>query len=156
VRSSQHDAYSVTEVQAPHTIHITQPSVTWAGANITTKTYEADGVFGPEVHNEVVWQHLPLDEVVEKASDGTSDQIFFLCAYGQTGSGKTYSTTYIEGKYLSIAIRILKLVLLTELQKSYPNWFLRANPDLRPCPYLLLRFADQKLSISCLNPHSLL
>jgi hypothetical protein len=95
------EAYAVAEVQPPRLVHVSSPTMTWASASITTKTYEADSVFGPAADNAAVWRGLRLDEALGRTADGTGGHAFFLCAYGQTGSGKTYSTTYIEGRSIS-------------------------------------------------------
>ncbi|KAF8320684.1 P-loop containing nucleoside triphosphate hydrolase protein [Clavulina sp. PMI_390] len=92
-----HDAksFSLATVQASRLIHVTHPTVRWAGGRIATKTYEADAIFDEDVDSSEVYNGMNLSTELDRllSSDGSEISIV---AYGQTGTGKTYTTTYIE------------------------------------------------------------
>lgn len=91
--------YSLLAVQAPHTAHVTHPTMRCAGGRFSTKTYQADGVFAEDTTSEEVYHAMNLPTLVRNCVQEPGSSISII-AYGQTGSGKTYSTTAIEGEFI--------------------------------------------------------
>ena len=91
--------YSLFNVQAPYTAHVTHPTIRWAGGRFATNTYQADGVFAEDAMSEGVYRAMNLSPLVRKCGQKPGSNVS-LIAYGQTGSGKTYSTTAIEGRFI--------------------------------------------------------
>jgi len=92
----QQDSYSLAAVQHPRTVHFTHPTLRWAGARFSTKTYESDGAFDELDDSKTVYQTTGLATSLEQCIAVPGKELYVL-AYGQTGTGKTYTTTYIEG-----------------------------------------------------------
>ncbi|KAJ7141112.1 P-loop containing nucleoside triphosphate hydrolase protein [Mycena epipterygia] len=70
------------------------PGMKWSGPTLTHKTYEADLAFGPDVHNEEVYQRTVIAN--DMLSLALSGGVGCILAYGQTGSGKTYTMESVE------------------------------------------------------------
>ncbi|KAJ7467033.1 P-loop containing nucleoside triphosphate hydrolase protein [Mycena latifolia] len=70
------------------------PGMKWSGPTLTHKSYEADLAFGPDIHNEEVYQRTVVAN--DMLSLALSGGVGCILAYGQTGSGKTYTMESVE------------------------------------------------------------
>ncbi|KAJ7761245.1 P-loop containing nucleoside triphosphate hydrolase protein [Mycena maculata] len=73
-------------------VHV--PNMTWKGAGLLHKSYDADVCFGPDASNEEVYKKtVKAPGIVNLAMQGG---VACVLAYGQTSAGKTYSMMGLE------------------------------------------------------------
>ncbi|KAI0045821.1 P-loop containing nucleoside triphosphate hydrolase protein [Auriscalpium vulgare] len=99
-RDEDAQSFSLVEVQDSQMIHVTHPTIRWAGGRIATKTYDADIVFSEIASSKDVYDGMRLTQEIAQLMHQDGSELSIL-AYGQTGTGKTFTTTSLEEQIAS-------------------------------------------------------
>ncbi|KAI0060653.1 P-loop containing nucleoside triphosphate hydrolase protein [Artomyces pyxidatus] len=134
-----HDAgsYSLVEVQDQRLIHVTHPTIRWAGGRIATKTYDADGIYPDTASSDDVYNGMNITREITQVLHEHGRELSIL-AYGQTGTGKTFTTTAIEERVASEAFDhampdyVVNITLSILEIRGSASYDLLSEPALQP------------------------